>query len=183
MELSRPDSFGQGGTVWKQSGIEQEASAAHHGSPMRWSWTYGSGGWVEQRRLGSTVDDRAGTSALRTLHCCRNRVGSKRMHAPRWAVHYGSTSDAQREYDGGGRNKPVKVWWCDTVIPHRQFLVMEETEIPRDRIRHHRIRDVEGRHSVTFPELWPSLEPPDVYRTLVCASVRYTSGGSRLVVA
>ena len=113
MELSRPDSFGPGGTVWRQSGIEQEANAAHHGSPMRWSWTYGSGGWVEQRRLGSTVDDRADTSALRTLHCCRNRVGSKRMRAPRWAVHYGSTSDARREYDGGGRNKLVKVWWCD----------------------------------------------------------------------
>ena len=74
MELSRPDSFGPGGTVWRQSGIEQEANAAHHGSPMRWSWTYGSGGWVEQRRLGSTVDDRADTSALRTLHCCRNRT-------------------------------------------------------------------------------------------------------------
>ena len=113
MELSRPDSFGQGGTVWRQSGIEQEASADHHGSLMRWSWTYGSGGWVEQRRLGSTVDDRADTSALRTLHCCRNRVGSKRMRAPRWAVHYGSTSDARRKYDGGGRNKLVKVLWCD----------------------------------------------------------------------
>ena len=45
------------------------------------------------------------------------------------------------------------------VIPHRQFLVKEKTEIPRDRIRHHRGRDVGERHSVTFPELLPSAEP------------------------
>ena len=158
MELSRPDSFGPGGTVWRQSGIEQEANAAHHGSPMRWSWTYGSGGWVEQRRLGSTVDDRADTSALRTLHCCRNRVGSKRMRAPRCmqqcitgqrVTHDANTTEVEE----------TNLWKFGDVIPHRQFLVKEETEIPRDRIRHHRGRDVRERHSVTLPELLPSAEP------------------------
>ena len=142
---------------WKQSEIELEASAAHHGSPMRWSWTYGSGGWVEQRRLGSTVDDRAGTSALQTLHFCKNRVGSKRMRAliseqcitGQRVTHHANTTEVEE----------TNLWKFGDVIPHRQFLVKEKTEIPCDRIRHHRGRDVGERHSATFPELLPSAEP------------------------
>ena len=53
-------------------------------------------------------------------------------------------------------NKILNLWKFGYVIPHRQFLVKEKTEIPRDRIRHHRGRDVGERHSVTFPELLPS---------------------------
>ena len=52
-------------------------------------------------------------SLFHTSHCCRSWVESTQMHVRGWGVHFGSTSDARRSSDGGGRNKPATTSWCD----------------------------------------------------------------------